>query len=48
MSMLASLATINGDFAGYTYGLTPNNPSTWDAKKVKGQKNPHLRISSVL
>lgn len=33
---LASYATVNGDAAGFTYGLVPNNPLTWDANKVFG------------
>lgn len=33
---LATFATINGDAAGFTYGMIPNNPSTWDATKVFG------------
>jgi len=33
---LAGLAEVNGELAGYTYGLTPNNPATWDAQHVQG------------
>lgn len=36
MQQLATLATINGDNAFFTYGNTPNNPLTWDAAKVYG------------
>jgi hypothetical protein len=36
MASLASLATINGDNAFYSYGAIPNNPNTWDANKVFG------------
>jgi hypothetical protein len=36
MNTLASLATVNGDDAGFTYGATPNNPVTWDAYRIYG------------
>lgn len=36
MTTLAELATVNGELAGYTYGRTPNKPSTWDGLKVHG------------
>lgn len=36
MRRLATLATINGEPAGFTYGRTPNKPSTWDANKIMG------------
>lgn len=36
MQKLATLATVNGDNAGFTYGAIPNNPLTWDAEKVYG------------
>jgi hypothetical protein len=36
MNTLASLATNNGNLAGYTYGATPNDPVTWDAFMVQG------------
>ena len=36
MQTLATYATINGDNAFFTYGLTPNNAATWDANKVFG------------
>lgn len=36
MNTLASLATINGDLAHYSYGATPNNPATWDAFRIFG------------
>lgn len=36
MATLAELATVNGDAAGFTYGATPNNPSTWDANRMYG------------
>ena len=36
MNTLASLATNNGEVAGYSYGATPNTPNTWDAFKVRG------------
>lgn len=36
MNSLASLSTVNGDLAGYTYGTTPNNPYTWDANRIYG------------
>jgi hypothetical protein len=36
MNALASFATLNGDYAGFTYGDTPNNPVTWDANRVYG------------
>ena len=34
MTTLATLSTVNGDLAYYTYGAIPNNPLTWDAEKV--------------
>lgn len=36
MQTLATLATVNGDAAHFTYGLIPNNPLTWDATKAYG------------
>jgi len=36
MSALALVANVNGDAAGYTYGATPNEPSTWDFDMVQG------------
>lgn len=36
MSTLATLATINGDLTNFTYGLTPNLASTWDANRIFG------------
>lgn len=36
MSTLARLTKKNGEYAGFTYGLTPNLPATWDALKVFG------------
>lgn len=36
MTTLATLATVNGELAGYTYGATPNDPDTWDGLKVFG------------
>eukprot|EP01040_Poterioochromonas_malhamensis_P003664 gene3664-3914_t len=36
MNTLASLATVNGDTANFTYGNTPNNPNTWDAYRIFG------------
>jgi hypothetical protein len=36
MNTLASLATVNGELAGYTYGNTPNNAQTWDAFRIFG------------
>ena len=36
MSTLATLSTVNGVIAGYTYGATPNDPDTWDGLKVMG------------
>jgi hypothetical protein len=36
MTSLAELATVNGELAGYTYGRTPNKPSTWDGLKIHG------------
>jgi len=36
MSKLATLATVNGVLAGYSYGDTPNDPNTWDAFKIFG------------
>ena len=36
MQTLATYAKINGNLAGYTYGITPNDPITWDAEKVYG------------
>lgn len=36
MSTLATLSTVNGDLAYYTYGAIPNNPRTWDAEKIYG------------
>jgi len=36
MMALSSLATINGDAAGFSYGAIPNNPLTWDANMVYG------------
>lgn len=38
MSQLAELANVNGDDAGFTYGLTPHDPFTWDYNKVYGCK----------
>eukprot|EP01038_Epipyxis_sp_PR26KG_P010435 gene10435-14018_t len=36
MNSLAALATVNGVLGGFTYGDTPNKPSTWDATRVFG------------
>ena len=36
MTTLATLSKVNGEYAGYTYGATPNNPSTWDGLKIYG------------
>eukprot|EP01041_Mallomonas_annulata_P005129 gene5129-10254_t len=36
MSTLATLATVNGDLMSYTYGNKPNDPATWDAKRIYG------------
>ncbi len=36
MATLASLATVNGDLGGFTYGSTPNNPHTWDGSRIFG------------
>lgn len=36
MSELASEATINGVLQGFTYGSTPNDPTTWDYEMVQG------------
>eukprot|EP00607_Mallomonas_marina_P010923 CAMPEP_0182422812 /NCGR_PEP_ID=MMETSP1167-20130531/8612_1 /TAXON_ID=2988 /ORGANISM="Mallomonas Sp, Strain CCMP3275" /LENGTH=592 /DNA_ID=CAMNT_0024601197 /DNA_START=334 /DNA_END=2112 /DNA_ORIENTATION=+ len=36
MSTLATLANINGERQSYTYGNIPNNPKTWDAKRMYG------------
>jgi len=36
MSELAEYATINGELAGFTYGMIPNNPLTWDAEHIQG------------
>lgn len=36
MSDLAEFATVNGELAGYTYGMIPNNPLTWDAEHIQG------------
>lgn len=36
MATLASLSTVNGDRAGFTYGSTPNNPNTWDGSRIFG------------
>lgn len=36
MNTLASLATINGDLATFTYGDVPNSPQTWDAHRLYG------------
>ncbi len=36
MNTLAKLTKKNGEYAGFTYGNTPNNPVTWDALKVFG------------
>lgn len=36
MFSLATLATVNGDLAGFTYGAVPNTPGTWDAHKIHG------------
>jgi len=36
MNTLGSLATVNGDLAGYTYGDTPNNAGTWDGFRIFG------------
>ena len=36
MATLATLKDVNGELAGYTYGLVPNDPSTWDATRIYG------------
>jgi hypothetical protein len=36
MNTLASLATVNGDLATFTYGEIPNDPNTWDAYRMFG------------
>ncbi|CAM6001934.1 unnamed protein product [Sphagnum balticum] len=36
MAVLATLTTVNGDFAEFTYGLTPNDATTWDANQIQG------------
>jgi hypothetical protein len=36
MAELAALATINGDLTNFTYGATPNLPSTWDYDRIFG------------
>lgn len=36
MNSLATHAKVNGVIAGFTYGETPNKPSTWDAFKMFG------------
>jgi len=36
MFTLASLASVNGVVAGFTYGLIPNNPYTWDYNRIFG------------
>lgn len=36
MSDMAEFATVNGELAGYTYGVIPNNPLTWDAEHIQG------------
>mmetsp|Transcript_8641 Transcript_8641/g.11395 ORF Transcript_8641/g.11395 Transcript_8641/m.11395 type:complete len:666 (-) Transcript_8641:165-2162(-) len=36
MEDLATLATVNGVLADYTYGATPNKASTWDYDKIYG------------
>lgn len=36
MMTLASNAKVNGVVAGFTYGLIPNNPLTWDYNRVFG------------
>jgi hypothetical protein len=37
MAAAAKLAVdVNGHSTPYTYGMTPNNPKTWDAQKIYG------------
>jgi len=36
MSQLAAASTVNGVPMGFTYGNTPNKPSTWDHQKIQG------------
>ena len=36
MFELAQAATVNGDAAGFSYGLDPNNANTWDAHRIFG------------
>jgi hypothetical protein len=36
MTTLATLAKVNGEYAGYTYGATPNDPATWDGLRIFG------------